>query len=685
VSTDLLDVSTVLASAQPTWSVLEEDACRLPSSLSGVQCVVTSPPYYALRDYGLPPTSWPAVEYAPLPGLPPLSVPGCDPACEHDWADESREIDNRTRMDLNLNYCGTPGGPKAQPRATTVTSSYCRKCGGWRGCLGLEPTLEAYVGHLVLIFRRVRETMADSGTLWLNLGDGYAQSGQSGLGINTGASTLGPNRDGLGPGNAAWQRSRPRQSIPGGLKHKDLMGVPWRVALALQADGWHLRNDIVWSKASPMPESVTDRCTRSHEYLFMFSKGPRYYYDRYGERVQGAESTERIHSSPAVTPRGGPWKVDNVGHGHGGLANGPDRLAKMQADGGRNLGTVWWVDDDDEPGHGPVWHLSNEPTREDHYAAFPSLLPARAVRLGTSERGQCPACGSPWVRLTDSRLEYTQRKHDRTKHRQTDGTIAETCGPLTRAPVPARKHVTTTGWTPSCRCPEQPPVPQLVLDPFCGLGTTGVACKRLGRRFVGLEPQPDYAAAARRRISTALRDDLKQSRRKREEGPDLFAHVLVTEPTVEAPETPAVAKVPEFPAPEIPAPPETPAPRKARKRKKAPENPAAPALDSSGNATLPEFPAVPRNDTPPETPAVLHNATPENPAPLPPPARGGWYLEPRLQAALDARGIGTRSRLVFTCITRRLTTGEVLIEAGLAPADIPAVLAWLEATGATTP
>lgn len=120
---------------------------------------------------------------------------------------------------------------------------------GCHGQIGLEPTVEAYVGHLVEVFRMVRDVLADDGTLWLNLGDSYA---------------------GNGKGNADEGR----------LKDKNLLGIPWRVAFALQADGWYLRQDIIWHKTNPMPKSVTDRCVRAHEYLFLLSKSSRYYFDR---------------------------------------------------------------------------------------------------------------------------------------------------------------------------------------------------------------------------------------------------------------------------------------------------------------------------------------------------------------------------------------------------------------------
>jgi len=146
---------------------------------------------------------------------------------------------------------------------------------GCAGQIGLEPTVAEYVDNLVQVFRLVRDVLADDGTLWLNLGDSYAGSGK---GRNADGSPFTGHQDSY---QTATQLTGRLKSTPlsDGLKAKDLIGVPWRVALALQADGWYLRQDIIWHKTNPMPESVTDRCVRAHEYLFLLSKNGRYYFD----------------------------------------------------------------------------------------------------------------------------------------------------------------------------------------------------------------------------------------------------------------------------------------------------------------------------------------------------------------------------------------------------------------------
>lgn len=191
-----------------------------------VQTIVTSPPYLGLRDYGVPPMLWPEVSYSPMAGLPEITVPE------------------------------------------------------WTGCLGLEPTPEMYVGHMVAIFHEARRSLRDNGTLWLNLGDSYANDDK--WGGSTGGKHVKALHGNTGIG---------RRKIKTGLNPKNLMGIPWRVAFALQADGWYLRSDIIWEKSNAMPESVTDRCTKAHEYIFMLAKSPRYYFDAAAIAEPVAEST----------------------------------------------------------------------------------------------------------------------------------------------------------------------------------------------------------------------------------------------------------------------------------------------------------------------------------------------------------------------------------------------------------
>lgn len=208
-----------------------------------VQTCVTSPPYYGLRDYGT--AKW----------------EGGDAECDHLYQKGGRSPETSSKQLKN-------GG--------TIFSQYehtCAKCGAIRidDQIGLEQTPDDYVQKLVQVFREVMRVLKDDGTLWLNLGDSYAGGNQTGR--NDGGR---PEKD---KGWAEYDIQRTRINRNDGMKQKDLIGIPWLVAFALRADGWYLRSDIIWHKPNPMPESVKDRCTKAHEYLFLLSKSKQYYYD----------------------------------------------------------------------------------------------------------------------------------------------------------------------------------------------------------------------------------------------------------------------------------------------------------------------------------------------------------------------------------------------------------------------
>lgn len=226
---------------------------------------------------------------------------------------------------------------------------------GEDGQLGAEETPSAFVETLCCVFDEVWRVLADDGTIWVNLGDSY-----------NGATA---NRSGSHGFNDGRTNCDKRFSVGGvqDLKPKDLVGIPWRFAFAMQERGWYLRQDIVWSKPNPMPESVRDRCTKAHEYIFLFSKLPKYYFDAEAIKEPLAESTKRIHSSPGVNPRGEnkKWKQDFVGNGHSGLVNGKLR------DGKRNKRSVWSV--------------PTKPFTGAHFAVYPPALITPCVLAGSAE------------------------------------------------------------------------------------------------------------------------------------------------------------------------------------------------------------------------------------------------------------------------------------------------------------
>jgi len=228
---------------------------------------------------------------------------------------------------------------------------------GVDGQIGLEPTPDEFVAELVAVFREVRRVLRDDGTVWLNLGDSYnhASSGGHGATGGTASSTLAS----LAPIGAAPTR----KSTNPALGAKQLLGIPWRVAFALQADGWYLRQDIIWHKPNPMPESVTDRCTKAHEYVFLLSKSARYFYDADAIAEPVAPSTVERLSQDVESQRGS------------------DRVP------GKTNGTMKAVGSDTRNARS-VWTIPTQPFKEAHFATFPPDLAERCIKAG------CPVGGT---------------------------------------------------------------------------------------------------------------------------------------------------------------------------------------------------------------------------------------------------------------------------------------------------
>jgi DNA modification methylase len=361
---------------------------------------------------------------------------------------------------------------------------------GTPGQLGLEPTPEAYVEAMVAVFREVRRVLRSDGTVWLNLGDSYNGSGKGG---NGGGSS------GLNLGREARENPDYRQGFHSkpidapGLKPKDLVGIPWRVAFALQADGWYLRSDIIWSKPNPMPESVTDRPTKAHEYLFLLSKSPRYYFDADAVRETSNDLREQ-------------WKRPRyIGAKHNvpeGQRGDTDRVVEYEQ--GRNLRTVWTIATAPYPGA--------------HFATFPPKLVEPCIKAGTSERGVCPECGAPWERVVErGQSHYASIKGDRTwqemeavSHARGEVTNVQTRTERGTVPSLRAASTATTGWEPSCACQllapsglpaGLTPVPATVLDPFAGSGTTAMVAQSLSRRAILIDLNADYLGQVMERNS----------------------------------------------------------------------------------------------------------------------------------------------------------------------------------------
>ena len=265
--------------------------------------------------------------------------------------------------------------------------------------LGLEETPEEYVENLVEVFREVKRVLKDDGTCWLNIGDSY--SGNMSRASNNGRAGYGNPREEV------------VSRIPVGLKQKDLVGIPWRVAFALQQDGWYLRQDIIWHKPNPMPESVQDRCTKSHEYIFLLTKSARYYYDQDAIREPvSAVSLKRAEYG---------WDCDRPSTKNASLGGEGIHTEKMGSrfvnPDGRNKRSVWTI--------------TTKPFKDAHFAVFPIEIPTYCIKAGSKEG-------------------------------------------------------------------------DVVLDPFMGSGTTAFAAQEHGRKWVGVELNPEYVKIIKRRTQQGV-------------------------------------------------------------------------------------------------------------------------------------------------------------------------------------
>lgn len=390
----------------------------------------------------------------------------------------------------HVECCDVLAGLRAMPGGevqTVITSPpyWGLRNYGVDGQLGLEPSIAEYLAKMVEVFREVRRVLRPDGTLWLNLGDSYMGSGR------------GPQGQGGSLLQSYWSDDEHRDGLPlrgqcsDGLKPKDLCMVPFRLAIALQMDGWWVRAPIIWDKPNPMPESVYDRPTTSHEYVFLCAPSARYFYD--AEAVRGPVTGTANARGNGVNPKAKvPMGWDTGPGSHRDLTGRYPRSKQNESFSGsvtelgtsRNLRTVW--------------RIATEAYHGAHFATFPTELVRPCILAGTSERGCCPTCGAPWRRIVE-------------RQRLLDGDLPVTgkfSGPKEPRRMPANgishmrysTETSTTGWEPSCKCPEHEPMPCLVLDPFSGTSTVGVVAQRLGRRYIGLELNPDFVGMGRERI-----------------------------------------------------------------------------------------------------------------------------------------------------------------------------------------
>jgi DNA modification methylase len=375
------------------------------------------------------------------------------------------------RQDPHIESSTLGGGKASVGHKQEGYRRVCQRCGAVRTDqqIGLEETPDVYVDRLVKVFREVWRVLRNDGTVWLNLGDSYAAGG---LGHGSGKQTTN-----YGSCNGS-HIEKPRKA-PNGLKPKYLIGIPWRVAFALQADGWYLRSDIIWCKKSPMPESVTDRPTNATEHIFLLAKSEKYYYDREAVRVPRATHENRTGWKRSYSFARKVNECPPPGQ--------PNQHREDRADIAYNNGRNLWN----------YWLLGPEPLKLKHYAAFPTKIPEIAILAGSSPKA-CPKCGAPWKRVIEPTDEYRKHLgkgyHDHS-HDSTQGNSQSKSMPN------VKETYITVGWSPTCSCPGNDGSGKcIILDPFSGSGTTVMVALRHGRRGIGLELNPEYVEMSKKRI-----------------------------------------------------------------------------------------------------------------------------------------------------------------------------------------
>lgn len=537
-----------------------------------VHAVVTSPPYWGLRSYKTEPQVW-----------------GGDPLCSHHFAETTRIVDtaaggNWTQAENGIGLA--LGRPQTRFKGDTrkarvaqkdaVTQGLC-KCGAWRGNLGLEPTPSLFVRNIALVFHEVWRVLRPDGLLFMNMGDCYAGSGKGRMAdgrhhispSDKQASNRGSVHGLIPPNRGARMGSKHGEpghtsgiTPPSGLKPKDMLGMPWRTAFALQDDGWWLRSAIIWNKVNPMPESCPDRPTNTYEMIFMMAKSERYYSDMDAVREPltavkgvGPEDFARLrdrHDDHFNT--GKPGRRHLPGAEQNGLEVGYKMPNKWTNPGGRNLRNVWTFPIEPFLGAFCVQcdtfyeskpercQCGADPAIEEnwlaHFATYPQELVRRCLMIATSEKGVCGECGAPWARVMDEgevlpiSTAAPHRAPEPTKRDQMTAWSRQGGKADSGVMANHQRIRTTLGWEPTCSCngrfekrqvddplegkvdvevyvpaiplEKHPMARSVVLDPFMGSGTTGLVAAKAARHFIGVELNSQYAEMAKQRIQPEL-------------------------------------------------------------------------------------------------------------------------------------------------------------------------------------
>lgn len=402
----------------------------------------------------------------------------------HEWGDENITSTGRNDSgEKRHNFHGQSDGYGGKRDASQ--GSFCIHCNAWLGSLGLEPTPELFVKHMVQVFREVKRVLRKDGTCWCNLGSSYwggkGQSAQAWSTEHTDRDTLQKPYHQI----SGMKETRPSDGNHPIFKPKDMVPIPWMVAIALQADGWYLRSDIIWAKPNPMPESVTDRPTKSHEYVFLLSKNQKYYYD--ADAIREPYNPQSFERNKYPKP-----KSTSPGRHKPGITDERYKESHIQPlnPNGRNRRSVWTIPTEAFP--------------EAHFATFPKKLVEPCILAGTSAQGCCPKCGAGWVRVVEKpkppKDVFTKGKLNGDKSNRG---LPQAGQKLTNW---LNEHPSKTiGWQPSCKCNTGEPIPCTVLDCFSGAGTSWIVSYKHGRQYIGIELSTEYCKTTKKRIERETR------------------------------------------------------------------------------------------------------------------------------------------------------------------------------------
>jgi len=412
--------------------------------------VITSPPYWQLRHYqGIPDYIW-----------------GGNENCSHKW-DENYQPPKGGYSSDALGAAKVYGIVRDK---NGITTNYCSKCNAWKGQLGLEPTYNEFIDHLIMIMNEIYRILKPTGTVWINLGDSYSTQSGTNTALSKGkewdnSSTYITNRGSSG------------KIQKGDLPSKCLLLIPHRFAMRCIDNGWILRNDIIWAKRNGMPESVTDRFSKKHEFFFFMVKNQKYYFDLDGIKDKLKTSTlqrmqyDRFRDGSKITS--GEYSMSSTKKDYTNDING------------KNPGDV-----------SDFWDIPTKSSKEKHYATFNIDLISKPIIAGTPEF-VCSNCGFNREKIFDI---IQKSKGD-------DASIrAELMGHTASGPT-ARSNVVGSikrliGYT-ECEC-NAAYKGGIILDPFAGTGTTLVRALQLGRRCIGIEGSNEYIEIARKNINNEL-------------------------------------------------------------------------------------------------------------------------------------------------------------------------------------